>query len=341
MLASLALAWPLIAAAASAAVPSVPRLLVTNEDSGDVSVIDLEKDEVIASVSVGKRPRGIRPSPDGRTALVALSGSPKAGPGTDEMNLPPPDRTADGIGVLDLASLRLLKVLKSGQDPESFDVSRDGKLLFVSNEETAETSVLDLRSGKVTRRIKVGGEPEGVTLRPDGKVLYVTSEVENKVFAIDVPRRKVLAAVEVGARPRSVVFTVDGKTAFVTCELGSQVAVMDAQTHAARGKIAIESAGARPMGAVLSPDGKQLYVSNGRGSTVSVIDVSSEKVTATIPKVGVRPWGIAVSPDGRRLYTANGPSNDVSVIDLATRTVIKQIKAGRSPWGLALTTPPK
>ena len=69
---------------------------------------------------------------------------------------------------------------------------------------------------------------------------------------------------------------------------------------------------------------------------MSIIDVASEKVTGTISKVGVRPWGIAVSPDGHRLYTANGPSNDVSVIDLATRAVTKQIKAGRSPWGLAL-----
>jgi YVTN family beta-propeller protein len=335
MRARLSIAVVLLASTAQAA----PRLLVSNEDSGDVSVIDLEKSEVIASVSVGKRPRGIRLSPDGKTALVALSGSPKAGPNSDSMELPPPDRTADGIGVLGLEPLALLKVVKSGQDPESFDVSRDGKLVFVSNEETAEASVVDLRSGKVTARIKVGGEPEGVTLRPDGKVLYVTSEVDNKVFAIDVARRKVVKAVEVGARPRSVVFTADGKTAFVTCENGAQVAVMDGQTHQARGRIAIESPGAKPMGAVLSPDGKLLYVSNGRGGTVAVIDVASEKVNGTIFKVGVRPWGIAVSPDGRRLYTANGPSNDVSVIDLATKTVVRQIKAGRSPWGLVLTKP--
>jgi YVTN family beta-propeller protein len=317
------------------------RLLVTNEDSGDVSVIDLGSEQVVATVSVGKRPRGIRLTPDGRLALVALSGSPKGGPGSDEMTAPPPDRTADGIGILDLATLHLSKVLKSGQDPESFDVSRDGKVIYVSNEETAETSVVDLRSGKVVSRIKVGGEPEGVTLRPDGKVVYVTSEVDNKVFAIDVAKRKVLNAIEVGARPRSVVFTPDGKTAFVTCELGAQVAVLDGQTHKARGHIAVEAPGARPMGGVLSPDAKLLYVSNGRGSSVTIIDVGTEKVTGTIAKVGVRPWGIAVSTDGRRLYTANGPSNDVSVIDLATKAVIKQIKVGRSPWGLALQHPSK
>jgi PQQ-dependent catabolism-associated beta-propeller protein len=328
--------WVVLAAATGARAETAARLFVTNEDSGDVSVIDLAREEVIATVAVGKRPRGIRIGPDGRTALVALSGSPKAGPDSDEMKLPPPDRTADGVGLLDLGTLKLKKVLKSGQDPESFDVSGDGKMLFVSNEETAETSVVDIRSGRLVGKVKVGGEPEGVTLRPDGKVLYVTSEVENKVFAVDVPRRKVLEAIEVGARPRSIVFTPDGKTAFVTCELGAQVSVIDGQAHRLRRRIAIEVPGARPMGAVLAPDGKTLYVSNGRGSTVSAIDVAAEKVSATIAKVGVRPWGIAISPDGRKLYTANGPSNDVSVIDLATRTVTRQIKAGRSPWGVAL-----
>jgi YVTN family beta-propeller protein len=168
-------------------------------------------------------------------------------------------------------------------------------------------------------------------------VVYVTSEEHNQVAAIDVARRKVLATIEVGARPRSVVFTADGKTAFVTCELGARVDVLDAQTHRPRGRVAIETPGARPMGAVFAPDGRTLYVSNGRGSTVSIIDVATEKVTGTIAKVGVRPWGIAVSPDGRKLYTANGPSHDVSVIDLASKTIIKQIKAGRSPWGLALS----
>jgi YVTN family beta-propeller protein len=39
------------------------RLLVTNEDSGDVSVIDLGTDQVIASVSVGKRPRAFASRP--------------------------------------------------------------------------------------------------------------------------------------------------------------------------------------------------------------------------------------------------------------------------------------
>jgi len=329
-------------ASASAAVPVPvpafgPRLLVTNEDSGDVTVIDLAREEVAAKIVVGKRPRGIRVSPDGRLVFVALSGSVKSGPNVDESTLPPPDRGADGIGVLDTAQWKLVRVLKSGQDPEHFDISRDGKTLFVSNEETGETSSVDVQSGEVTGRVKVGEEPEGVTLRPDGKVIYVTSEGNNQIAAVDVESRKLLTTIETAPRPRSIVFTQDGKRAFVACETGAEVTVVDAVKHRRRASIKIDAPGARPMGTALSPDGKTVYVTNGRGTSVSLIDVASEKLLETIPNVGTRPWGIAVSSDGQKLYTANGPSNDVSVIDLATKTVVKRIAAGQSPWGVALT----
>ena len=57
-----------------------PRLFVSNEIDGTVSVIDTAVRQLIYTVPVGKRPRGIRVSPDGRTVYVALSGSPIGGP---------------------------------------------------------------------------------------------------------------------------------------------------------------------------------------------------------------------------------------------------------------------
>ena len=144
-----AVIWAAAGAARAADAPAATRLYVSAEDGGEVVVVDPEHGEVVARIPVGKRPRGIKLSKDGKTLYVALSGSPRGGPGVDESKLPPPDRSADGVGVVDLATHKLVKTLPSGQDPESFDLSRDGKTLYVSNEETAEMSVLDLHSGKV------------------------------------------------------------------------------------------------------------------------------------------------------------------------------------------------
>jgi YVTN family beta-propeller protein len=336
-------AWLTLAAALAhgSTAQAKTEVYVSGEESGEIIVVDIDAGQVAARIPVGKRPRGIKLSRDGKLLYVALSGSPRGGPGVDESKLPPGDRTADGIGVVDLASHKLLRTLPSGQDPEAFDLSRDGKTIFISNEETAEMSALDLRSGKIKGKAAVGQEPEGVTLRPDGKVVYVTSESDNAVFAIDTKKLTVLGHIPTGPRPRGVAFTQDGSTAFVSCENGGVVTVVDATKMAPAGSIKIEPKaktvlGPRPMGEALSPDGKTLYVSNGRGESVAVIDVATRQVTSLIDGVGARPWGIATSADGKKLYTANGPSNDVSIVDVASGKVEKKIKVGGLPWGLVV-----
>ena len=134
-----------------------PKLLyVSAEVSGEVVVIDPQSAGVLSRISVGKRPRGLKVSRDGRTLYVALSGSPRRSPNFDNGTLPPADRSADGIAVVDLVERRFVRTLPGGQDPECFDLSLDGKTLFVSNEETATLSVLDLESGQIKRKIPVG-----------------------------------------------------------------------------------------------------------------------------------------------------------------------------------------
>jgi PQQ-dependent catabolism-associated beta-propeller protein len=314
---------------------------VSLEESGEVVAIDGTTGAVAERISVGKRPRGVKISPDGKKLYVALSGSPRAAPGVDESKLPPADRAADGVGIVDLGARKLVKTLPSGQDPECFDVSRDGKTLYVSNEDAAKMTVVDLVTGKIKKTVDVGHEPEGVTLRPDGKVVYVTSEQDNLVVAIATDTFKVLAQMPTGPRPRSVAFTPDGKTAFVANENGAQVTVLDAVKHAPAGTIKIEAKaktplGPRPMGTAMSPDGKTLYVSLGRGEAVAVIDVATRKVARIIDGVGARPWGIGVNHDGTIVYTANGSSNDVSLIRADTGEVKARAKVGGLPWGVAV-----
>lgn len=322
---------------------SGPVAYVSDEEGGFVVAVDPLRAVVTARIAVGKRPRGLKLSRDGTRLFVALSGSPRAGPGIDPGHLPPPDRSADGIGVVDLASDTLVATFASGQDPEAFDLSPDGATMYVSNEETAEMTVLDPSTGAIRGKVPVGREPEGVTVRPDGKVVFVTSEQDAEVTAVDTKTLAVLAQIPTGPRPRAIVFTRDGLTGFVTDEMGAAVTVVDAVHFASLATIPISEdsptpAGPRPMGAVLSPDGRELYVSSGRGGSVAIVDVASRKQVRSIDGVGNRPWGIALSPDGTRLYTANGTSLDLSIVNLATGNVDRRVTIGGLPWGVVVGT---
>jgi YVTN family beta-propeller protein len=308
------------------------RVYVTNERAGTLSVIEGASRKVIATVALGKRPRGIKLSHDGKSLLIALSGSPIAGPGVDESKLPPPDKGADGIGVVDVATLTLKRIIRGVSDPEQLAVSDDGRQLFIASEDTGSAIVIDAQDGRKLAAVPVGGEPEGVSLSPDGKLVYVTSEADHRVSVIDVATLKVVHQIEVGQRPRFTAFSPDGARAYVSNENEGSISLIDTKSFTVVGTIKLEGPLTRPVGTVTSPDGRTLYAAAGRSTLLIAIDLASNKVTGQVA-VGPRPWGIDRSPDGKQLFTANGSSNDVSVIDAATMKVVEKIPVGEGPWG--------
>ena len=310
------------------------RIYVSNESSGDMTIIDSSNMEVVETVKLGQRPRGIHASPDKSTIYVALSGTPPAPPGVDESTLPPPEKSADGIGVFDVAQNKLVGIIQGGSDPENFDISADGKILYVSNEDASGVSFIDLASGKLTRSIRVGDEPEGVKLSPDGTLLYVTSEAESAVGVVDPKEGKLIKIFKTGRRPRSIAFMPDGKHAYINAENDASVVLVDSVKHEMIKPISLGEPGTiKPMGLQLSPDASKLFVTSGRGKKLFVIETATNSVSTSF-EVGQRPWGLTLSPDGKMLFTANGPSDDISVVDLATQTVTKKVKCGKSPWGV-------
>jgi YVTN family beta-propeller protein len=326
----LIVATALIAACHSS--PPASRVFVSNENAGTVSVIDVRTSKTVATIPVGKRPRGLRVSKDGRMLYVALSGSPKGGPGIDESKLPPPDRSADGIGVVDLHQLKLVDTIPSGQDPESFDLLGD-HLLVVSNEESHSATIVDVQARKVRSTITVGGEPEGVATAPDGTV-WVTNEADNTVSVLDPQHGRVIATVATGIRPRGIAF--DHDVGVITTENEGSVTIVDVGKRAAVGRVQLPMTSGlqpRPMGVVIDRKGRFAYVTTGRAGSIAVIDLPARKVTKVIENVGKRPWGIAFGRDGL-IYTANGPSDDIAVIDPANGTVVRRIASGGSPWGV-------
>jgi len=311
---------------------------VSNEDGNSVSVIDTRLEQVIATIDVGKRPRGMKIDRAGARLFVAVSGLPKCPPTVpdEECAKRTRDMNADGIAIIDTASHKVVRVLAAGSDPEQFDLSVDEKRLFVANEDAGRTSVVDIASGKLIASIPVGLEPEGVAVAPNGRWVFVTNESDHAVSVIDTHTLKVVKSVSVGQRPRDIAFTPDSGVAYVTGEFDASLYRIGLQGDEPAVRILQLRKEARPMAVVLDAERKRLYMSTGRGGTVAVIDLTrAPQLLAEVP-VGTRPWGIALSADGKRLYTANGPSNDVSIVDTAALSTTRKIPVGRSPWGVVL-----
>ncbi len=324
------------------------QIFVSNEKSGDVTVISAPDWKAVATIPVGKRPRGIHASPDGKLVYVALSGTPIEPPPKldaqgnpifekghdDDEDKAPSDKAADGIGLVDVAQRKFLRKIPAGSDPEQFCLSPDGRRLYNANEDVGTATILEADTGKIVTFIPVGREPEGTGISPDGKILYVTCETGGDVFAIDAQTTKVLGHLHVNPRPRSVDFLPDGSRAYIPSESVGELNIIDAVHHELLKTVTLPK-GSRPMTVKVSIDGKRVYASTGRSGLVCVLDSGTGALLNTI-KVGQRPWGIALSPDGKYLFSANGPSDDVSVVDLATEKEIVRVKSPGGPWGVTV-----
>ena len=316
------------------------RAYVSNEDGNSVTVIDTQRAEAIATIDVGKRPRGMKVDRAGKRLFVAVSGLPKCPPTVpdEECAKLKRDMGADGIAIVDTAAHRVLRVLAAGSDPEQFALSKDETRLYVANEDTGRVSVVEITSGKVIASIPVGTEPEGVVLAPNGHWVLVTNESDHAVSMIDTRTLEPVRSVSVGQRPRDIAFTPDSGSAYVTGEFDASLYLINLRDQEPARRVLQLRKDARPMAVILDAPRKRLYLSTGRGGTIAIIDTANPAAPALLSEVevGKRPWGIALSPEGDRLYTANGPSDDVSVVDTHTLRVIKRIPAGRSPWGVVL-----
>jgi len=315
-----AAAGALALAVASPSVLAQGTAYVSSEKDSALTVIDLATLAVKGTIPTCKRARHLQLTPE-RRLMVACTDSNEA-------------------DLIDPASGKSVRRIPLGDEPEAFDLSPDGKVIYVSNEDAGEASFIDAASGKKLRSVKVGAEPEGVKVSADGKTLYVTSEVASLVHVIDTASGKVTKNIRVGKRPRRMAITPDGKELWITNELGASVSIVSTVTNEVIETVKFELKGARaeditPVGIQMTKDGRRAFVGLGRANHVAFVDVASRKVGSLV-LVGKRAWNVTLDKAEARLYVVNGLSDDVTVVDVAGAKAIKSVPVGRVPYGLVI-----
>jgi YVTN family beta-propeller protein len=141
-------------------------------------------------------PQDVRASPDGKRFYVA-------------------DMMADGVHVVDGASLRQIGFVPTGVGAHGLYPSRDGKQLYVANRGTnyvhgkplgkGGVSVIDFASGQVVKTwpIPGGGSPDMGNVSADGKYLWLSGRFDDVVYRIDTANGAV-DFVKVGKQPHGL-----------------------------------------------------------------------------------------------------------------------------------------
>ena len=159
------------------------------EFDGKLLKVETSSRKILATLQLDKpaMPQDVRLSPDAKVFYVA-------------------DMAANGVHIIDGDSFSVLGFLKTGKGAHGLLVSRDSKLMYISNRGEGSISVLDLATGRlITKwRLPHGGSPDMGGISADGKVLWLSGRYNAEVYAIDLETGKLIARIPVGKGPHGL-----------------------------------------------------------------------------------------------------------------------------------------
>ncbi|MDE2944347.1 MAG: YncE family protein [Gemmatimonadota bacterium] len=288
-----------------------------------------------ATIDVGAAPHGIRFSPDGDTAWVALSGEGRIAV-VDLSESAVVARWEAGEAPLDLVRVEGGWLVSQFRDSTLIRLDDEGRIvpgavwdvgagpsLFTPGTVRGETWIttefsdrlwtVNTREGTPRGFHATGDRPYPADVMWDGSYAFVPNLNAGSVSVIDLLNGELDATVEACPGPPGGALTPDQVTYVVACGGSDEVAFINTASFAITGRVS-EGIGPRPFSVVVPRDGPHALVNNAGGTTVSVVDLESRAVVQRL-EVGEQPIVLRAHPDGERVFVANEISG--TLVELA------------------------
>ena len=189
-------------------------IFTTNVASATVSVLEER--------AVGRRGGG---GPPAGTPPPGAAGRGQAGRGAGFVPFPTTDWYVTTIPV--------------GAGAEGYDLSPNGRELWVANAQAGTVSVIDVAAKKVAETLTVAFRSANrLKFTPDGKYAFISDLGGTDVIVIDAATRKEIKRINVGGGAAGIQMSADGARAFAAVGSRNGVAIIDVTTLQVSGFIA-------------------------------------------------------------------------------------------------------
>jgi YVTN family beta-propeller protein len=249
---------------------------------------------------------------------------PAAGP---RQKLYVANSAGNDIHIVDTRTHKVIKTVEVGPEPHGLEATADGKLLFITIENTktddGELLWFDTATDKVTRRMKIGPRPNQPACTPDGKIIYVPCD-DATWWVIDAAKAEVIKKIATGGRPHNTLCSPDGKRMYLGPKASYHVLIADVTSHKLIGEIPLSDA---PRPIALSKDEKRFYANVDTLIGFEVADIPSRKVihrvVADVPEELLRKpsrsHGIGLRPDEKELWMCDVYHDRTYVFDITVQ----------------------
>ena len=180
--------------------PDNSYLLCSNWSSGDVSVIDLTKDEEIKRIKVGPFPRGIAIDSKSEYAYVAVMGK-------------------EHMAKISLNDFSKSYIENVGDGPRHVCIDQTDSYLYVSLNSEGKLAKLNLKDNTVDK-YRVGHLPRSMVLSKDDRYLYVVNYGDDQLAKVDASTMEVLEYEKTADKPIGVTVDTSSNRVWVACYSG-------------------------------------------------------------------------------------------------------------------------
>ena len=129
-------------------------------------------------------------------------------------------------------------VIPVGRGDEGFDVTPDGKEVWVANAQDGTISIINLADKKVVQTIDANVRSANrLKITPDGKLAFVSTLQGADAVVFDVSQRKETKRIPIGHGAAGILIPPDGRNAYIACTPDNYIAVIDISTLTVATKI--------------------------------------------------------------------------------------------------------
>jgi YVTN family beta-propeller protein len=243
----------------------------------------------------------------------------------------------DAIDVVDVATNKVVQVIKGIEAAHGINFAADGSKVYVSNESTSTLDVFDRQSGKLVKKVALSAHPNNIAVSKDGTRIFVAiARDPGAVDVVDAATLTRVKSIPVHGRLHNIYVTPDGKFLIAGSIPHKLLTVVDLATDSIAWEHQFDK-GVRPMTIEANPDGstKRIFVQLSDTDGFAVIDFAKREEVARImlpdlhtgvemdPGRAAAPsHGIGVSPDGKALWVTSIPQNAVFAYSLADLSLV-------------------
>lgn len=298
------------------------RVYVPNLQSNTVTVIDPATFKVLRTVKVGREPQHVVPSWDLRTLWVN-------------------NDLGNSLTPIDPRTGRFGKPVYVS-DPYNLYFTPNGRYAVVMASADHQLNFLDPHTMKVRRSVPVPcAGVNHADFSTDGRYFIVSCEFSGQLLKVDTAKMRITGVMRLPggmSKPQDVKLSTDGKVFFVADMMRNGVWFIDGKRFKV---IRFLHTGKGAHGLYVTRDSKKLLITNREEGSISVLDMATRKLVA---KWHIRGGGSpdmgGLSPDGKVFWVSGRYNNVVYAISTVTGRLIKKIKVGIEPHGLAIYPQP-